>query len=68
MARHNGELHHKLEDAEKLQLYAWSAASKHHAIEDNLGKAKAKSKHWKQKAKEGIERATTVKNERDEAK
>ena len=68
MAFQHRELHYRLKDAKKLWFYARSTASKHHALEDGLGKAKAKSKHWKQKAKEGIERATTTGNERDEAK
>ena len=66
MVRQDGELYHRLEDTEKLWLYALSVASKHHALEDGLGKAK--SKHWERKAKEGIERATTIEKERDEAK
>ena len=67
MARQHGELHHRLEDAKKLRLYARSAASKHDTLEDGLGKAKAKS-YWERKAKEGIKRATAVENERDEDK
>ena len=67
MACQHGELHHRLEDAKKLRLYAQSVASKHHALE-GLGKARAKSKHWERKAKEGIERATTMEKERNEAK
>ena len=68
MEPQHGELHHRLEDAEKLWLYAQSAAFKHHALDESLGKAEAKSKHWERKDKEGIERATTGENERDEAK
>ena len=67
MARQHGELHHRLEDAKQLRLYARSAASKHHTLEDSLGKAKAKS-CWEWKAKEGIDRATAAENERDEDK
>ena len=68
MALQHGELHHRLKDVKKLWLYARSAASKHHALEDSLGKAMAKSKHWERKANEGMERATTAKKEKDEAK
>ena len=57
-----------MDDTEKLQHYAQSTASKHHVLEDNLGKAKARSKHWEWKAKEGIERITGAEKERDEAK
>ena len=56
MAHQHRELHHRLEDVEKLRLYAQFAASKHHALE-GLGKAK-----------EGMERAITVENERDDVK
>ena len=48
--------------------YAQSGASKHHALEDSIDKTKARSKHWEQKAKEGIERITDAEKERDEAK
>ena len=68
MTRQQRELHHRLEDAEKLRLYAQSTASTHKALEDGLGKARSKAKYWERKAKECIERATRVKNERDEAK
>ena len=57
-----------MEDAEKLRLYAQSAVSKHHALEDSLGKAKARAKHWERKAKEGTERITGVEKDMDEAK
>ena len=43
-------------------------ASKHQALEDGLGKAKGRSKHWELKAKEGIERIAGTKKERDGAK
>ena len=68
MACQHRELYHRLKDAEKLRLYARSFASKHHALEDSLGKAKAKSKHWERKAKVVIERAIATEKERDEAK
>ena len=56
MARQNRELHYRLEDTEKLRLYAQSATSKHHALEESLDKANSQSKHWELKAKEGTER------------
>ena len=68
MARQHRELYLRLDDAEKLRRYAKSTASKHHALYDTLDKAKARSKHWEPKAKEGIERITGVEKERDEAK
>ena len=68
MAHQHKELHLWLDDAEKLRRYAQCAASKHHALEDALDKAKGRSKHWERKAKEGIERITGAEKERDEAK
>ena len=68
MACQHRELYLRLDDSEKLRQYAQYAASKHHALENTLDKAKATSKHWEQKAKEGIERIIGVKKERNEAK
>ena len=62
--RQHGEFHHRLDDTEKLRCYAQSAASKHQALENGLGKAKGRSKHWERKAKEGIERITGAEKER----
>ena len=42
------------------ELYLW--------LDDAEKLAKARSKHWEQKAKEGIERITCAEKERDEAK
>ena len=67
MCQHR-ELHLRLDDAEKLRRYAQSATSKHKALDDALGKARARSKYWEQKAKEGTNRAIGEENERDEAK
>ena len=64
MARQHRELHLSLEDAEKLQLYAQSVVSKHHALDDALVKAKARSKHWKWEAKAGAEKITGAEKER----
>ena len=68
MARHHRELYLRLDDVEKLRCYAKFVASKHQALEDGLGKAKGRSKHWEQKVKEGIEMIADAKKERDEAK
>ena len=43
-------------------------AFKHQALEDGLGKAKGRSKHWESKAKEGIEMITGADKEMEEAK
>ena len=45
-----------------------STVSKHNSLDDGLGKAKAKSRYWERKAKEGTERAMGKENERDEPK
>ena len=68
MADQHRELYLRLEDVEKLQLYAQSAASKHHALEDDLGKAKVRSKHWEKKAKASARKITSTEKERGEAK
>ena len=57
MARQHRELQARLEDAEKLWLYAGSATSKHWALKESLCKAK-----------EGTEKVMGVEKERDEAK
>ena len=51
MARQHRELHIRLDDAEKLRLYAQSTVSKHQALDASLVKAKARSKHWEREAK-----------------
>ena len=71
IARRHRELYLLLNDGEQLRRYTHSIVSKHNALDDALGKARAKSRHWEWKAKEGIERAVEVdneRNERDEAK
>ena len=68
MAHQHRELYLRLDYAEKLQRYAQFATYKHQALEDGLGKAKGRSKHWERKAKEGTERIASAEEERDEAK
>ena len=68
MACQHRELHLRLEDAQKLRLYAQSIVSKHHALDDAVVKTKARSKHWEQEAKAGGEKIASAENERDEAK
>ena len=60
------ELYLLLDDGEQLRCYTHSIVSKHNALDDALGKARAKSRHWEWKAKEGTERAVEVENERNE--
>ena len=57
MGRRDKELRRRLEDAEKLPLYAKVAASERYALEDSLDKAKYRSKYWEWKAKEAKEEA-----------
>ena len=48
--------------------YARSVVSKHNSLYDAPGKARANSRHWEQKAKEGPKKATGLEKKRDEAK
>ena len=68
MACQHRELHLRLEDAEKLRIYAQFAISKHHTLDNALVKAKARSKHWEREAKAGAKKIVGVEKERDEAK
>ena len=68
MARYNREFHALLDDAEKLQLYAQSAVSKHQALDTSLAKAKSRSKHWEREAKASAKKIAGAKKERDKAK
>ena len=47
MARQHKEFQSRLDDAEKLRLYAQSAISKHQALDASLAKAESQLKHWK---------------------
>ena len=67
MPHQHRELPYRLENAKKLGLYAQSTTSKHRALEKSLDKAKYRSKHWEREAKEGTERITSAKKERDKA-
>ena len=68
MERQHRELYIWLDDVEQLRCYAQSFVSNHNSLDDALGKAKAKSRYWERKVKEGTERATSAETERDEAK
>ena len=68
MARQHREFQFQLDDAEKLQLYAQSAVSKHQALDASLAKAESKSKHWKREAKAGAEKIKQEEKERNEVK
>ena len=45
------ELHPRMEDVEKLELYAQLTVSKHHPLDVTLEKAKNRSKNWEWKAR-----------------
>ena len=68
MARQHREFHARLDNAEKLQLYAQSAVTKHQALDASLAKAKSRSKHWEWEAKAGAKKIAWVEKKRDEAK
>ena len=60
MGRQHKELLCRLEDAEKLLLYAKAVAFKHCALEEFLGKAQSRSRYWERKVEEGFEKAAGV--------
>ena len=62
------ELRRRLEDAEKLWLYAKDVASERCALKDSPDKAKSQSRYWERKAKEALEKTAGAEKERDEAK
>ena len=62
------ELHYRLDDAEKLQLYAQSTTPKHHALKKSQDKAKSQFKHLERKAKKGTEKMKGAKEERNRAR
>ena len=68
MAHQHRELQVRLEEVEKLRLYAGSATSKHRALEESLSKAKSWSRHWELKANEATKKTVGVEKERDETK
>ena len=68
MARQQRKCQSRLDDADKLRLYAQSVVSKHQALDASLAKAKSKSKHWEREAKTGVEKIERAEKERDEAK
>ena len=56
MHRRQREFQSRLDDAEKLRLYAQTTISNHHALDASLAKVKSKSKNWEREAKVGGER------------
>ena len=68
MGRQNRELRCKMEDSERLWLYAKVTTSEHRALKESLGKAHSQSRYWERKAKEGFDETNGAEKERDEAK
>ena len=68
MGRQHRELRRRLEGAERLRLYAKVAAFEPRTLEESLGKAQSRSRHWERKAKEGSKKTMGAEKERDEAK
>ena len=67
MVRQHREFQSRLDDAERLQLYAQSAISKHQALDASLVKVESNAKYWKQEAQASAEKIEREKKERDEA-
>ena len=53
MAHQHREFQSRLDDTEKLHLYAQSAASHHPNLNASLAKVKYLVEHWEKEAKEG---------------
>ena len=68
MARQHQEFQFRLNDIEKLQLYAQSAASHHQTLIASLAKAEASSECWENEARDGAASVIRAEKERDEAK
>ena len=54
MARQHRQFLSRLDDAEKLQLFAQSAASHHHTLTSSLAKAEASLECWEKEARDGV--------------
>ena len=68
MVHQHREFQSRLDDVERLRLYAQSSVSKHQALDASLAKAESKEKYWKQEAQAGAEKIEREEKERDEAK
>ena len=62
------EFQSRLDDAEKLRLYAQSVISKHQPLGASLAKVKSRSKHWEMEAKADRDKIARMEKERDKAK
>ena len=68
MAHQHREFEFRLDDAEKLLLYAQSTASHHQTLNVSLAKAESLSMHWERKAKDGATSVIRAEKKRDKAK
>ena len=68
MACHHREFQSCLDDADKLWLYAQSAALHHQTLNASLAKAESSVKHWETEAKDGTTSVIRAEKERVEAK
>ena len=68
MARQHREFRSRLDDTEKLRLYAQSVASHHQTLTVSLAKAEYSLEHWEKYAREGVTSVIRAEKERDEAK
>ena len=67
-AHQHREFQSRLNDVEKLRLYAQSATSHHHTLNASLAKAESLAEHWEREANEGVARVIRAEKERDEVK
>ena len=65
MAHQHREFQSRLNDAEKLRLFAQSATSHHQTLIASLAKAKASSERWEKEARDGAVSIIWAKKERD---
>ena len=68
MASHHLDFQSRLNDAEKLCLYAQSVASHYHTLNASLAKVESLVEHWEKETKEGATSVNQEKKEMDEVK
>ena len=67
MAHHHRKFQSHLDDAEKLRLYAQSAASHQQTLNASLDKVESSVEHWEKEARDGAARVIRAKQERYKA-
>ena len=68
MAHQHREFQSCLDDAEKLRLYAQSAASHHHTLIASLAKAESLPERWEKEVRDGAVSIIQAEKERNDAK